>query len=40
MQPRQNEAVMNMFQVKEQDKIPEEELSKVEIGNLPRKTTE
>ena len=31
---------MNMFQGKEQDKIPEEELSKVETGNLTRKTTE
>ena len=27
----------NMFQTKEQDKTPEEELSKVEIGNLPKK---
>ena len=27
----------NMFQMKEQDKIPEEELSEVEIGNLPKK---
>ena len=26
-----------MFQTKEQDKTPEEELSKVEIGNLPKK---
>ena len=31
---------MNMFQGKEQDKISEEELSKVETGNLTRKTTE
>ena len=31
--------MMNMFQGKEQDKIPEE-LSKVETGNLTRKTTE
>ena len=27
----------NMFQTKEQDKTPEEELNEVEIGNLPRK---
>ena len=27
----------NMFQMKEQDKTPEEELSQVEIGNLPKK---
>ena len=27
----------NMFQTKEQDKIPEEELSEVEISNLPKK---
>ena len=40
LQPRQNEAMMNMFQTKEQDKIPEEELSKVETGSLPRKTTD
>ena len=26
-----------MFQTKEQDKIPEEELSEVEISNLPKK---
>ena len=26
-----------MFQVKEQNKTPEEELSEVEIGNLPKK---
>ena len=26
-----------MFQTKEQDKTPEEELSEVEIGNLPEK---
>ena len=26
-----------MFQTKEQDKTPEEELSKVELGNLPNK---
>ena len=28
---------MNMFQTKEQDKTPEEQLSKVEMGNLPEK---
>ena len=27
----------NMSQMKEQDKTPEEELSEVEIGNLPEK---
>ena len=27
----------NMFQTKEQDKTPEEQLSKLEIGNLPEK---
>ena len=27
----------NMFQMKEQDKTPEEELSDMEIGNLPEK---
>ena len=27
----------NMFQVKEQDKTPEEQLSEVEIRNLPEK---
>ena len=27
----------NMFQTKEQDNTPEEELSEVEIGNLPEK---
>ena len=26
-----------MFQMKEQDKFPEEQLSEVEIGNLPEK---
>ena len=26
-----------MFQMKEQDKIPEEELSKVQVSNLPEK---
>ena len=26
-----------MFQTKEQDKTPEEELSEVEIGNIPEK---
>ena len=26
-----------MFQTKEQDKIPEEQLSEVQIGNLPEK---
>ena len=26
-----------MFQIKEQDKIPEEQLREVEIGNLPEK---
>ena len=26
-----------MFQMKEKDKTPEEELSEVEIGNLPEK---
>ena len=26
-----------MFQMKEQDKTPEEQLSEVEIGNLPKK---
>ena len=26
-----------MFQIKEQDKTPEEQLSEVEIGNLPEK---
>ena len=26
-----------MFQKKEQDKTPEEELSEVELGNLPKK---
>ena len=26
-----------MFQIKEKDKPPEEEVSKVEIGNLPEK---
>ena len=26
-----------MFQTKEQDKTPEEQLSKVEMGNLPEK---
>ena len=27
----------NMFQMKEEDKTPEEQLSKVEIANLPKK---
>ena len=27
----------NMFQMKEQDKTPEEQLSDVEVGNLPEK---
>ena len=27
----------NMFQTKEQDKTPQEQLSDVEIGNLPKK---
>ena len=27
----------NMFQMQEQDKSPEEQLSEVEIGNLPEK---
>ena len=27
----------NISQMKEQDKTPEEQLSKVEIGNLPKK---
>ena len=27
----------NIFQTKEQDKTPEEQLSDVEIGNLPKK---
>ena len=27
----------NIFQTKEQDKIPEQQLSEVEIGNLPEK---
>ena len=27
----------NKFQMKEQDKTPDEELSEVEIGNLPEK---
>ena len=26
-----------MFQTKEQDKVPEEQLSHVEVGNLPEK---
>ena len=26
-----------MFQAKEQDKTPEEQLSEVEVGNLPKK---
>ena len=30
-------AQRNMFQTKKQDKIPEEELSEVEISNLPNK---
>ena len=28
---------INVFQRKEQDKTPEEQLSEVEIGNLPKK---
>ena len=27
----------NMFQTREQDKTPEEQLNDVEIGNLPKK---
>ena len=34
---RQNEMQRNMFQMKEQDKTPEEQLSEVEIGKLPEK---
>ena len=29
-----------MFQMKEQDKTTEEQLSETEIGNLPKKTSE
>ena len=34
---RQNEMERNRFQTKEQDKTPEEQLSKVELGNLSEK---